>query len=176
MRHFLLLILCLVFAASRMDAAPAVEKIDTAIRKLLPKGWSATSSKGRVVIVRDQPVVFYVAVSLPSNDPGYLESLAREGKRGTFKIQLIITPLLTQRDYSDIKSSITREQLYEKARIPNQEMYSESRIGLPECHGSDYSVYISTSRHPYQLVWPEDQNQEWQHVVAAVKSLFTEYK
>jgi hypothetical protein len=60
--------------------------------------------------------------------------------------------------------------------IPAQSLYSVNFDALPDVHGPDYSVYISTSRHPSMLVWPENLNQEWQKVLEAIIGVFEEYK
>jgi hypothetical protein len=176
MRILLAFILPLLLAGNGMAAAAASDKIATSIRKALPKGWTVTSSEHRVLISKDKDVTFYNAVSMSSHEPKEVEDRLRYGRKGPFKIQLIIGPLLSQKNYADIKSTLPQGTYGMKLTIPDQPLYSLNADALPDVHGPDYSVYISTSRHPYALVWPEESNQEWQEVLASVKKLFQEYK
>jgi hypothetical protein len=113
----------------------------------------------------------------PGGDSGKeIRERLRFANKGAFKIQLVIGPLLSQKDYADIKRTLPRGIHAVKADIPVQPLYSLNRDAVPDAHGPDYSVYISTSRHPYMLVWPEDLNQEWQRVLGLVMSIFQEYE
>src|SRR5260221_14483763 len=160
-----------------VSAAPVRTEIRAALQGVIPQNWVVAESAGFLLISNRNEVTFYNAVSMNGTDlERDRQARVSLGKKGHFIIKITIGPSLSQGVYDDIRRTLPRRMHRNKPEIPFQEYYSIRDDALPDGYGPGYSVYISTDRHPYFLVWPESADREWQRVLTAVQQVFDRYR
>ena len=157
--------------------APVPSGIRAALQGMIPQSWVVSESAGFLLLSNRNQVTFYNAVSMNGTDlERDRQARVSQGKKSHFIIKVTVGPFLSQGVYDDIRRTLPRRMHRDKPEIPLQEYYSIREDALPDGYGPGYSVYISTDRHPYFLVWPESADQEWQRFLTAVQQVFDQYR
>ena len=193
MRHTLKsivpLLLLAVAGCERVSRAPVQRHSDYAVRigSVLPRNWELNESNGQIVLSRKEPITAYTCVGVDIDlfrHPDRLkEYIERNGSNQDYKIRLRITPKVEFAEYSRFKTSNDQITATKSTVIPDREFYENDAMRsfdpryreLPEYYDEHSSIYVETTRHPWECVYPNEAAAECKSVLKSLDSFFKRY-
>lgn len=193
MKHILPLItislIVVVFACCGKPAPPPVQQSELAIRIgwALPQNWSLEESKDQIIIARKEPVRSHGCIGL---DLGWLrhpellqEDVEKYGVTSDYKIRLRIGPRMDLSEYARLEAVNSQIRVTKSTMISNREFFEDGAMSsfdsryreLPEYFDKDSSIYLGTTLHPWECIYPGDVARECARVLQALDAIFTRY-
>ena len=190
MRLPLIIISLLAVLASCGQSAPSpVQQSKLAIRIgwALPQNWSLEESKGQILIARKEPVRSHGCMGL---DLGWLrhpellqEHVEKYGITSDYKIRLRIEPRMDLSEYARLEEVNSQIRVTKRTMISDREFFEAGAMSsfdpryreLPEYYDKDSSIYLGTTLHPWECIYPADVAKECESVLQALGTIFTRY-
>lgn len=178
-----------VFAGCGKPAPPPGHQSELAIRIgwALPKNWRLEESKDQIIIARKEPVRIHGCVGLDLSwlrHPELLrEDVEKYGVTSDYKIRLRIAPRMDLSEYARLEESNSQIRVTKSTIIPNREFFEDDAMRSfdpryrqpPEYYDKDSSVYVETTLHPWECIYPGDVARECASVLQSLDSLFSRY-
>jgi hypothetical protein len=107
----------------------------------------------------------------------------RNGVAEDYKIRLRLAPKVSLVEYAQLKNSNSQITVTKRTAIQSREFYEDSAMQsfdpryreLPEYYDKDSSVYVETTLHPWECIYPGDVARECEKVRQALDSFLTRY-
>jgi len=194
MKHALsviaLLLLLLTFAGCRNTTrAPLPQRSETAkrIEAVLPHNWELSESNDQIIISRREPVTSYGCVGLDVNLFRHLDlwkkHIEANGSRENYKIRLRFAPRMSFEEYARLKEPNNQITVTKSTIIQGRDFYEDDAMKsfdpryreLPKYYYEHHSIYLATTLHPWECLYPDEVAIECENVLRSLGSLFTPY-
>lgn len=187
----LLLLLTLTSCESHHDETiPRANEFDALalrIQKELPPNWSVEKSSDQIIVSRKDPITSHTCVSLDLNwlkHPELLrEFVERTGVTRPYKIRLRFGPKLDLAEYRTAYKVNERIRVTKSTVIGDRDFFEDGAMQsydptyreLPIYFTEDASVFVETTLHPWECVYPPADARECEQVRMIVDSFFVSY-
>src|SRR5882672_3399105 len=178
-----------LFRRQFMKHPAAKSHSDYAMRigAVLPGNWELNESKNEIVLVRNEPVRIYSCVGI---DLGLLRHpdlfknyVGNVGENQDYKIRLRFAPKVELQEYSRLKEANEKIKVTKSTSIPSREFYEDDALEsfdpayreLPEYYDEQSSIYLETSRFPWDCVYPDEVAIECENVRKELNWVFKSY-
>ena len=182
-------LLLVVFAACGQSEPPPVQQSALAIRIgwALPQNWSLEESKDQIIIARKAQVRSHGCMGLALDwlrHPELLqEHVEKYGVTSDYKIRLRITPRMALSEYARLEDINSQIRVTKSTVISDREFFEEGAMSsfdpryreLPAYYDKDSSIYLGTTLHPWECIYPGDVARECERVLQALDMIFTRY-
>jgi hypothetical protein len=193
MRHTLKwiapLLLPVVVGCDKAPQAPVKQHGDYAMRieSVLPRNWELNESNGEIVLFRKEPITVYGCVGLDVDllrHPDRMkEFIERYGRKQDYKVRLRMIPKVEFAEYWRLKTANDQITVTKSTMIQNREFYEHDAMRsfdpryqeLPEYYDDHSSVFLETTLHPWECVYPNEAAIESENVLHSLDSLFKLY-
>jgi hypothetical protein len=190
--HVLILLLFLAgLAACGHPADPTGQKnevgLATRVGWVLPENWSLEKQNGQFIITRHGPVRSHICVSLDlgwMRRPELLRKFVEEyGNEGDYKIRLRIGPRVDLIEHARLTESNSKIPVTRDTVISNREFFEAAAmessdpnyVQLPDYYDRDSSIYVESTLHPWECIYPDDVARECQRVLDGLDLIFSRY-
>ena len=192
MKHLLVVILALispgVFGCQKATPLPTHhEELVIRIRSLLPANWELQQTNEEIVISRKDPVRTHGCICLDLSWAKHPELLRQDvekyGVTRDYKIRLRSGSIVDPVEYARIKESNSQIKVTRDTVIQDREFFEDDAMNsfdpryrqLPDYYDHHSSVYLETTLHPWECIYPGEVARECEHVLRALDSIFTKY-
>ena len=189
LKSLVLLWLLTAAGCQKVTQVPVQRQSDYAVRigAVLPRNWELNESNGQIVLSRKEALTAYgcvgLDISLLKQPDRMKEMIERSGSKEEYKIRLRITPRVEFAEYSRIKTANERITVTKSTVIENREFFEHDAMRsfdpgyreLPEYFDEHSSIYLETTLHPGECVYPYEAAIECEHVLTSLNSLFRLY-
>jgi hypothetical protein len=186
---FIPLLLIGLVCCGKAARPPVEQQSELAMRigSALPQNWSLEESNGQIMISRKEPITSYGCIGLDlswTKHPELLQKdVERNGVAEDYKIRLRLAPKVSLVEYAQLKNSNSQITVTKRTGIQSREFYEDSAMQsfdpryreLPEYYDKDSSVYVETTLHPWECIYPGDVARECEKVRQALDSFLTRY-
>lgn len=192
MKHIPTLIISLLFvglASCGKAVPPPVQHSELAMRigSVLPQNWSLQENNGQIIIARKEPVRSHHCIAVDLSWLRYPELLQEDvekyGVTLDYKIRLRPGSRVSLAEYTQLKDTNSQIKVDKGTVIQNREFFEDGAMRsfdpryreLPEYYDKDSSVYVETTLHPWECIYPGEVARECERVRQALDSLLTRY-
>lgn len=157
------------------------------VESVLPRNWSLEESPGQIIISRIDPVRTHGCIGLDlswTKHPEFLrEDVEKHGVNQDYKIRLRSAPKVDLVEYTRFKESNSQIIVTKSTFIQNREFFEDGAMmsfdpryrQLPDYYDKDSSLYLETTLHPWECIYPGDVARECESVLRRLDSIFTKY-
>lgn len=193
MKHFVILLSSLlavnVFSCGRAVEVPHQTRSEFAskIAGILPPNWTVQELDGAVVITRQDPVRFFNCValdlSLLRDENRFKQFVDRNGVTDNYRIRMRRAAKLEPSEFTRLKALNDQIVVTKSTEISSREFYQDDAMcsfdsryhELPQYYDDSSSIYVSTSAHPYECIYPRAVAEECDMIRNRLDSLFSRY-
>lgn len=192
MKHILLVFLAvflLELSWCGKATPPPTQQSELAMRvgAVLPEDWSLKESNGQIIISRRNPVRTHGCIGLDLSWTRYPELLREDveknGVTRDYNIRLRSVSKVDEAEYARLKESNSQIRVTKSTVIQDREFFEDGAMQsfdpryrqLPDYYDKDSSVYVETTLHPWECIYPGEVARECESVLRALDSLFTKY-
>ena len=173
----------------KSSCSSATRRSELALRVagVLPPTWVVQERDGEVIITRQDPVRLFVCVavdvSLLRDEERFKQYVEQVGVRDTYRIRIRRAPKLESLEYFRRKALNDQIVLTKSTLISSREFYEDGAMRsfdaryqeLPQYYDDSSSIYLETTAHPYECVYPRAVAEECDMVRQSFDSLFSRY-
>lgn len=164
-----------------------VHAIASRIETQLPGNWSIEKTGDQIILSRNAPVRTHVCVNLDLGWVRHPELLAefveKYGVTRPYKIRLRFGRRLDLAEYQRANESNEQIKVTRDTVIPDREFFEVDAMRsfdpnyreLPVYFTEDTSVYVETTLHPWECIYPPADARGCESVRVIVDSLFVRY-
>ena len=190
-KFFALTLLLLTLTSCENDQTiPRANELDVLVLRLqreLPANWSVEKNGDQIIVSRKEPITTHGCIGLDLNwlrHPELLrEFVERTGVTRPYKIRLRFSPKLEFAEYRKAftvndRIKVTKSTLIEDREFFEDEAmqsYDPSYRELPVYFTEDSSIYVETTLHPWECIYPPVDARESEQVRLTVDSFFVRY-
>lgn len=195
MRQFpLLIVLLLLVGLATCGGDPADPRVQnnevdlaTRVEWVLPRNWTIEKQNGQIIITRHGPVRSHTCVSLDLSwirQPELLRKFVEDyGYEGDYKIRLRIGPRVDLVEHARLTESNSKIRVTRNSVISNREFFEEGAlrssdptyVQLPDYYDEDSSIYVESTLHPWECIYPGEVARECQRVLEGLDLIFARY-
>ena len=183
------LLILTVFSCGRGTYTPPQQRSELGLRiaSILPQTWVLQESAEEMIIRRQEPITRYSCVGLDvilTRRPDLLKNFVEtNGTNGEYRIRLRSVARLDPSEYARLKASNDQIVVTKSTVIPSREYYEEEALRsfdsryreLPEYYNDSSSIYVETTLHPWECIYPNSVAKECETVRRKLDSLFNRY-
>jgi hypothetical protein len=141
----------------------------------------------QIIISRIDPVRTHGCIGLDlswTKHPEFLrEDVEKHGVNQDYKIRLRSAPKVDLVEYTRFKESNSQIIVTKSTFIQNREFFEDGAMKsfdpryrqLPDYYDKDSSLYLETTLHPWECIYPGDVARECESVLRRLDSIFTKY-
>src|SRR5258705_9186843 len=193
MKYFVIL-LSLILAVIAVSCGKAVviphqerSEFASRIAAVLPPTWSLQERDNEVIVTRQEPVRLFtcvaVDVSLLRDEDRFKQFVDRVSVTGNFRIRMRRAAKLEASEYTRLKSINDQIVVTKSTLISNREFYEDGAMRsfdsgyheLPQYYDDSSSIYVETTAHPYECIYPRAVAEECDMIRQSFDSLFSRY-
>lgn len=186
----LLLFLTLTSCEHHEENIPRANEFDALalrLQKELPPNWSVEKSSDQIIVSRKGPITSHTCVCLDLNwlrHPELLQQFVEKtGSTRPYKIRIRVGPKLDLAEYRSAYKVNERIKVTSSTVIENREFYEDAALEsydptyreLPIYFTEDASVFVETTLHPWECVYPPTDARECEKVRMIIDSFFVSY-
>ena len=186
----LIIISLLLVCSSCEPSAPSLpQQSELAVRIgwALPQNWRLEESKDQIIIARKEPVRSHGCIGLDLSwlrHPELLqEHVEKYGVTSDYKIRLRIAPRMDLSEYARLDEVNSQIRVTKSTMISNREYFEADAMSsfdpryreLPDYYDKDSSIYLGTTLHPWECIYPGDVARECKSVLQALDAIFPRY-
>jgi hypothetical protein len=177
-----------VFGCQKTTPLPTHhEELVIRIRSLLPANWDLTQTNGEIVIFRKDSVRTHGCIGLDLSWARHRELLRqfveKYGDTRDYKIRLRSGSIVDPQEYARLKESNSQIRVTKSTSIQNREFYEDGAMSsfdpryrqLPDYYDSHSSIYLETTMHPWECIYPGEVARDCEGVLRALDSIFSKY-
>ena len=182
-------LILVLFACCEKSAPPPVQPSELAIRIgwALPPNWRLEESKDQIILARKEPVRSHGCMGLALGwlmHPELLQEFVEKyGVTSDYKIRLRIGPRMDFSEYAQLEDVNSQIRVTKSTMISNREFFEDGAMSsfdpryreVPEYYDKDSSIYLGTTLHPWECIYPGDVAKECERVLQALDTIFTRY-
>jgi hypothetical protein len=159
----------------------------TRVRAVLPQNWSLDETSGQIIISRKESITTHGCIGLDlswARHPELLrEDVEKYGVQQAYKIRLRFGPRLGIDEFARLKQTNSQIRVTKGTVIEAREFYEDGAMQsfdpryreLPLYYDEKSSVYVETTVHPWECIYPPDVARECERVRRILDSLLTRY-
>lgn len=167
--------------------ANELEALALRIGRELPVKWSVEKSENQIIVSRKEPIRTHGCVGLDVSwfkHPELLrEFVERSGATRPYKIRLRFAPKLELAEYHRAYRVNDHIKVTKSTVIQDREFFEDDAMRsfdpsyreLPVYFTEDSSIYLETTRHPWECIYPTIDARECEQVLLTVDSFFARY-
>lgn len=186
--------LSLVLASIYLSCGKAIvippqerSKFASLIADVLPPTWSLQERGNEVIVTRNEPVRLFTCVALdnrlPADEERFRQFVDRVSVTGNFRIRMRRAAKVEASEYMRLKSLNDQIVVNKSTVISNREFYEDGAMRsfdsryheLPQYYEDSSSIYVETTAHPYECIYPQAVAEECDMVRQSLDSLFSRY-
>jgi len=157
------------------------------IESVLPTDWALEENGQEVIIRRQEPVKTYGCVGLDVNlmrRPDLLKQFVdTNGVTDDYQIRLRREGRLDPSEYSRLKAANNQIIVTKNTVISSRQFYEDDAIRsfdpryteLPEYYDDSSSIYLETTLHPWECIYPNSVAGECESIRQKLDLLFDRY-
>lgn len=157
------------------------------VKSLLSQNWSLEESYGQIIVSRKDPVRTHGCIGLDLSWTRYPELLREHvekyGVTRDYKIRLRSGSRVDLAEYARLLESNSQINVTKSTVIKDREYFEDGAMKsfdaryrqLPDYYDKDSSVYLETTLHPWECIYPGEVARECESVLQALDSIFTKY-
>jgi hypothetical protein len=157
-----------------------VAKLGADIERVMPSGWSLSTSNDTVRIRSEHDVTLIGRISRPAATGGMEELAQTMGRTAKYEVTLSFVPLLSSVEFKQLRAARRPfEQVLENGAA-SKDAYTDAQIGyeqhsVPSFYNRDYSVFVDRPNDRFVEIYPPDAAARVESLMSSLKGLFHEY-
>ena len=177
-----------VFGCQKATPLPTHhEELVIRIRSVIPANWELQQTNGEIVISRKDLVRTHGCIGLDLSwmrHPELLRQFVEKyGVTRDYKIRLRSGSIVDPLEYARLNESNSQIRVTKSTSIQSREFYEDGAMSsfdpryrqLPDYYDNHSSIYLETTMHPWECIYPGEVARECEHVLRALDSLFSKY-
>jgi hypothetical protein len=157
------------------------------VMSVLPKDWSLEESNGQIIISRKDLVRTHNCIGLNFSwamHPELLrEHVEKYGVSRDYKIRLRSGAKVDLAEYARLRESNSQIRVMKGTVIQDREFFEDGAMQsfdpryrqLPDYYDKDSSVYVETTLHPWECIYPGEVAGDCERILLALGSIFNKY-
>ena len=186
----LTLLLLTLTSCENHENIPRANELDALALRMarqLPANWSLEKSGNQIIVSRKEPVRTHGCIGLDLSwtmrPELFREFVERYGVTRPYKIRLRLGPKLEVADYREAYTVNDQIRVNKGTEIQSREFYEDEAMRsfdpsyreLPVYFTEDSSIYVETTLHPWECIYPRIDAAECEQARSAVDSFFVSY-
>ena len=186
----LTLLLLTLLSCESHENIPRANELDALalrIARQLPANWSLEKSGDQIIVSRKEPVRTHGCIGLDlswTKHPEMLrEFVEKYGVTRPYRIRLRLGPKLEVAEYREAYTVNDQISVNKSTVIQNREFYEDEAMRsfdpsyreLPVYFTEDSSIYVETTLHPWECIYPRVDAADCEQVRSTVDSFFVSY-
>jgi len=178
-----------VLSCGKVLEVPHQERSEFASRiaGILPPTWAVQERSSEVIIYRQDPVRLFncvnLDVSLMRDQDRFKQFVDRNCVTSNYRIRMRRASKLESAEYTRLKALNDQIIVTRGTLISSREFYEDDAMRsfdsryheLPLYYDGTSSIYLETTVHPYECVYPRAVAEECDKIRLALDSLFSRY-